>query len=118
MLNRPIPPDEQIDAVLTGQMGRLLDRRRLSVEALRRRWSVSVDDIVYRARQRGLESFVRDAAPGDGVHLVRRGGTYEVAVIDHGCQLFEKPFESLEAAFTYWVEARLDALRLPHDGGR
>lgn len=118
MLNRRIPADEQMDAVLTGRFGPLLDRYRLSREALRQKWSVSLDDIVSRARQRGLESFVRDAPPGDGVHLVRRAGGYGVTIVDHGCQLFEERFESLEAAVTYWIEARLGGLRLPHDGGR
>jgi hypothetical protein len=118
MWNRSIPADEQIDALLAGQVRTLLDRHRSSREALQRKWSVSVDDIVSRARQRGLESFVRDAPAGDGVHLVRHACGYEVAFIDHGCQQFEERFESLEAAFTYWVQARLDAGGLPHDGGR
>ncbi len=118
MFNRPIPADEQIDAVLDGQLKSLLDRHRLSREALQRTWSVSVGDIVSRARQRGLESFVRDAPAGDGVHLVRHASGYEVAFVDHGCRLFEERFESLDAAFTYWIEARLDAGGLPHEGGR
>lgn len=118
MLNRSIPADEQIDAVLAGHLGGLLDRHRFSRKTLQRKWSVSVDDIVARARQRGLESFVRDAPAGDGVYLVHHSCGYEVAFIDHGCQLFEERFESLEAAFTCWVEARLDAGGLPHDGGR
>ena len=118
MFSRSIPADEQIDAVLAGQLGILLDRHRLSLKTLQRKWSVSVGDIVSTARERGLESFVRDAPPGDGVHLVRHLHGYEVAIIDHGCQLFEKPFESLDAAFVYWVEARLDAGGLPHDRGR
>jgi hypothetical protein len=73
---------------------------------------------VSRARQRGLESFVRNTADIDGVYIVRHSSGYEVAFIDHGCQLFEERFDSLEAAFTYWVKARLDAGGLPHDGGR
>ena len=50
MLNRSIPADEQIDAVLAGQLGGLLDGHRFSRETLQRKWSVSVDDIVSRAR--------------------------------------------------------------------
>ena len=62
---------------------------------------------------------MRDApVRGDGVYLVCRSRGYEVAFIDHGCKLFEERFESLEAAFTYWIEARLDAGGLPHDGRR
>ncbi|HST61847.1 MAG TPA: hypothetical protein VLK84_24315 [Longimicrobium sp.] len=118
MFNRSIPADEQIDAVLAGQLGILLDRHRLSREDLQRKWSVSVGDIVAKARRHGLESFVRDAPAGDGVHLVRHSSGYEVAFIDHGCRLFEERFESLDAAFAYWIEARLDAGGLPHDGGR
>jgi hypothetical protein len=118
MFNRSIPADEQIDAVLAGRLGSLLDRHRLSLESLRRKWSVSVGDIVARARERGLESFVQDAPAGDGVHLVRHARGYEVAFVDHGCRLFEERFESLDAAFAYWVEARLDAGGLPHEGGR
>ena len=118
MFNRSLPADEQIDAALAGQLRILLDRHRLSREDLQRKWSVSVGDIVARARQRGLESFVLDAPAGDGVHLVRRPHGYEVAIVDHGCRLSEERFESLEAAFTCWIEARLDAGGLPRDGGR
>ena len=109
-----IPPNEQIDAVLTRRTGNLV--RRYCDDRwgdLAREWSVSVADIRAEADRRGLQCFVSARPTGEGWWLCPSDPGYEVLYFERGARTDREAFADLSSAFDAWLLNELESVQLP-----
>lgn len=109
-----IPPEVQIDAILTGKIWNLVHHYCDGVwGALASQWTVTFDQIVQEAKHRGLESFVAAKPISEGFWLLEADTGYVVCYFERGIKMYPETFQDLEQAFTHWLENELNSLLLP-----
>jgi len=118
MMDNGIPEEEQISAALSGSLWtcklRYCDGESLTLQSM---WTVSFDQILVAARQRGLEHFVQESAGGHGVFLMKHDLGYEVRYMERNASIFGERFEQLEPAFCRWLHQSLHEFGLLSKAG-
>lgn len=111
-----IPPNEQIDALLTGRIWALVQKYcDGGWPSLYSKWTVSVTDIRSEAERRGLGCFVSPKPIAEGYWLCPNEAGYEVFYFERGIKMYSQSFTTLSTAFDAWLENQLKSLQLPEN---
>jgi hypothetical protein len=113
-----IPEALQIDAVLSGRTGSIVERFCGGAwDQLGTHWTVSFGQIVEEAKRLGLESFVHDCPASEGFWLLRADSGYVVVYVERGIHMYHEAFVELEPAFRRWLDQELRSHLLPGEAG-
>ena len=107
-----IPIDEQIRAILEGEVGALAIRYAGGdLDALDQMWTVTAIDVINEALARGVpSSWVHwQSGAEDGLYIVLNGSTWKLQMQERGSVLWQRDYKTKEEA----TEAAVRLFLLP-----
>lgn len=109
-----IPKEEQIDAFLSGGIGRLVSRYcGGNWSDLSKGWTAHKAEIFEEAKRRGLSKFVALRPTSEGFWLLETETGYVVFYLERGARAYHEEFTEIEPAFLHWLDQELRVSGLP-----